>query len=89
MLIMLTTSRLFFVVIAAAIALPSFAFADPISDRLQAANRQRLIETNRCQGCNLQNTDLSGLRLIGADLKKANLQGANLRSADLRGADVS
>ena len=48
-----------------AIALPLSAFADPSSDRIQAANRQRLIETNRCQGCNLQNTDLNGLKLIG------------------------
>ncbi|MFN4833677.1 MAG: pentapeptide repeat-containing protein, partial [Pseudanabaena sp.] len=73
---------------AIAIALPLAALADPSSDRIQSANRQRLIETNRCQGCNLQNTDLNGLKLIGADLNKANLQGANLRSVDLRGANL-
>ncbi|MFN8786427.1 MAG: pentapeptide repeat-containing protein, partial [Pseudanabaena sp.] len=70
------------------IAFSSSSLADPSSDRIQSANRQRLIETNRCQGCNLQNTDLNGLKLIGADLNKANLQGANLRSVDLRGANL-
>ncbi|MFN7465464.1 MAG: hypothetical protein ACK5SE_15650, partial [Pseudanabaena sp.] len=47
------------------IAFSSSSLADPSSDRIQSANRQRLIETNRCQGCNLQNTDLYGLKVFG------------------------
>ncbi|MFN4786761.1 MAG: pentapeptide repeat-containing protein, partial [Pseudanabaena sp.] len=89
-LIMLNLSKPLFgkILTIIAIATASPSLADPSSDRIQTANRQRLIETNRCQGCNLQNTDLSGLKLIGANLNKANLQGANLRSVDLRGSNL-
>lgn len=59
----------------------------------------RLIESNKCYGCDLSGLDLSGLDLEEADLEKANLsdcnlteadlQSANLKGADLRGADLS
>ena len=60
---------------------------------------KRLIETNECPGCDLQEADLrrldlSGANLEGANLKEANffyaiLDGANLSGADLRLANLS
>jgi Pentapeptide repeats (8 copies) len=54
------------------------AQADPASDL------QKLLTTNRCEGC-----DLSGVNLIGIDLSNAQLQGAKLNAANLSGADLS
>jgi hypothetical protein len=54
------------------------AKADPASDL------QKLLTTNRCEGC-----DLSGANLIGIDLSNAQLQGAKLNAANLSGADLS
>ncbi len=60
---------------------------------------RRLLETNECPGCDLQEADLrrldlSGANLEGADLKKANffytiLDGANLSGADLRSTNFT
>jgi Pentapeptide repeats (8 copies) len=54
------------------------AQADPAKDL------QKLLTTNRCEGC-----DLSGVNLIGVDLSNAQLQGAKLNAANLAGADLS
>jgi Pentapeptide repeats (8 copies) len=54
------------------------AKADPAKDL------QKLLTTNRCEGC-----DLSGVNLIGVDLSNAQLQGAKLNAANLSGADLS
>ncbi len=56
-----------------------------------AANRKdvnKLIDTGRCQGCNLRDADLSGQNLRGADLQGADLQGAKLQKASLRAANL-
>lgn len=65
---------------------------------------ERLLDTNKCYGCNLggvllkgenldsadlEGADLSGADLSDADLEGANLKGANLTNADLSGADLS
>ena len=54
---------------------------------------QRLLETNKCRGCDLtgadlEGADLTGVDLIGADLTGANLQNAKLGAADLRDANL-
>jgi Pentapeptide repeats (8 copies) len=49
-----------------------------------AKDLQKLLTTNRCEGC-----DLSGANLIGIDLSNAQLQGAKLNAANLSGADLS
>ncbi len=49
-----------------------------------ASDLQKLLTTNRCEGC-----DLSGVNLIGVDLSNAQLQGAKLNAANLSGADLS
>jgi Pentapeptide repeats (8 copies) len=71
-----------FTILAAALALvtvPAWsAQADPAKDL------QKLLTTNRCEGC-----DLSGVNLIGIDLSNAQLQGAKLNAANLSGADLS
>lgn len=47
-----------------------------------SANIDRLLSTNTCVRCNLQNADLAGV-----DLKRANLEGANLQNANLEGVN--
>lgn len=59
-----------------------------------ASHLMSLLESRRCNGCNLQNADLIHADLRDAKLQKANLQRANLSAsrldgADLRGADLS
>lgn len=54
----------------------------------------RLLDNDRCIGCDLAGADLAGKRLKGADLERVNLQGANLEGvnlsrANLKGADFS
>lgn len=74
---------------------------------VKAANPQhikQLLETHRCEGCdlraaNLANVDLSKANLTGADLSGANLSNAklkdselptaNLRQANLKGAQLN
>ena len=73
--------------------------AAPISAALAAAAPGeatalvRLLDSGRCGGCRLQETDLvqADLRratLQGADLRHANLSGAQLEGINLRGADL-
>jgi tetratricopeptide (TPR) repeat protein len=49
---------------------------------------QQVLSQRRCQGCNLQEANLSRADLRGVSLKKANLQRANLSSSNLRGAQL-
>ena len=72
LLIILTTTLALVTVVAGS------AQADSASDL------QKLLTTNRCEGC-----DLSGVNLIGIDLSNAQLQGAKLNAANLSGADLS
>jgi uncharacterized protein YjbI with pentapeptide repeats len=68
-----------FAITLAVIIIPAgIAQADPAKDL------QKLLTTNRCEGC-----DLSGVNLIGIDLSNAQLQGAKLNAANLSGADLS
>lgn len=50
---------------------------------------KQLIETNRCERCDLSEADLHGQNLFEAKLAGANLRDANLRDATLTGADLS
>jgi uncharacterized protein YjbI with pentapeptide repeats len=45
---------------------------------------KQLQDTNKCQGCDLSNANLSGASLRGAWLGMANLRGTDLSGADLR-----
>jgi Pentapeptide repeats (8 copies) len=68
-----------FTITLALVVVPAWsAKANPASDL------QKLLTTNRCEGC-----DLSGVNLIGIDLSNAQLQGAKLNAANLSGADLS
>lgn len=51
-------------------------------------NRSKLLDKNRCYGCDLSGVDLSGKNLDGADLEKANLSKSNLTKVDLEGANL-
>jgi uncharacterized protein YjbI with pentapeptide repeats len=53
------------------------------------ADLNKLKSTNKCQGCNLSEADLSDWLLSKADLSDANLSGANLSHADLSGANLT
>ena len=69
----------------------------------EEADVQRLIKTNNCKNCDLQDADLSGMKLDRAflryaEMQKANLEGvhmnfadfiaANMRKANLKGANL-
>jgi len=63
-------------------------------DKEKRDNLSRLLDTNRCYGCDLSGLDLSGKDLEDADLEKAdlancNLEGADLEDANLKGADLT
>lgn len=51
-------------------------------------DKQRLLETRKCYGCNLSDMDLSGKNLSGADLEGANLTGSRLTRANLKNANM-
>lgn len=51
-------------------------------------NMSKLLDKNRCYGCDLSGLDFSGENLDGADLEKANLSNCNLSKADLEGANL-
>jgi Pentapeptide repeats (8 copies) len=71
--------KLLTILTAVLVIVPAWsAQADPAKDL------QKLLTTNRCEGC-----DLSGVNLIGIDLSNAQLQGAKLNAANLAGADLS
>ena len=56
------------------------------SSQNTADNLAKLEQTNKCQGCNLENADLAGKNLEGVDLAGTNLAGANLAGAKLKDA---
>ena len=49
----------------------------------------RLLETNKCVECDLNNAELEGAELRRADFSGAYLYRANLEYADLRGANFT
>ena len=53
------------------------------------ADLDKLLETKKCQWCDLGAADLSGAQLSGADVSGANLYGTNLSKANLSGANLS
>ncbi len=52
-------------------------------------NVKRLLKTNSCENCNLQETNLEKAKLEKAKLMEANLAYANLKGANLKGADLT
>lgn len=60
---------------------------DAISDAKQGVI-ERMLDTERCVGCDLSGVDLSGLDLAGFDLERANFRDSNLRNADLGKANL-
>lgn len=57
-------------------------------------NRENLLKTKECVGCNLEGVNLEHVALRGADLHYSNLHNAKMRfarlhSANLNGADLS
>ena len=53
------------------------------------ADRQKLLDTGSCVGCDLRKAYLRGADLNGANLWAANLTGAILEDANLKGADLT
>ena len=49
---------------------------------------EQLLDTKKCYGCDLSDTDLSHENLKNADLEQANLSGSNLEKANLKGANL-
>ncbi len=62
--------------------------ADPVVDVEKKGALQRLLDKNKCYGCDLSGLDLSGADLEGADLEKADLRGCNLEKTDLEEANL-
>lgn len=60
--------------------------ADPAAEIEK--NRQSLLDSKGCYGCNLHGVDLTGKGLGGADLEGADLTGSRLASADLENANL-
>ncbi|MEM8614881.1 MAG: pentapeptide repeat-containing protein, partial [Cyanobacteria bacterium P01_H01_bin.105] len=61
----------------------------PAAQAVDEDDLKRLIETNECPGCDLQEADLRRLDLSGANLEGANLEEANLFYAILDGVNLS
>jgi uncharacterized protein YjbI with pentapeptide repeats len=66
---------------------------DPVYGASVDENKQQLLDTNKCPGCDLsgvdlRNTNLEGANLSGAILKGANLSGCELQNVDFRGANL-
>lgn len=61
--------------------------ADPVMEKKKQLVK-KLLDDNRCVGCDLSGVDLSGKDLENADLERASLKGANLRKVDLEGANL-
>jgi uncharacterized protein YjbI with pentapeptide repeats len=57
-------------------------------DTIKRDNLSRLLDTDRCFGCDLSGLDLSGKNLDGADLEQADLSGCNLEKVDLEEANL-
>jgi len=60
----------------------------PPAGKNQQDNLARLLDKNRCYGCDLSGLDLSGKDLDGADLEKANLTGCNLEKVGMDKANL-
>ncbi|MBE9065695.1 pentapeptide repeat-containing protein [Leptolyngbya cf. ectocarpi LEGE 11479] len=76
----------------ALVAVTAFTLTLAHSSTAQAVDEndlKRLIETNECPGCDLQEADLRRLNLTGANLEGANLREANFFYAILDGANLS
>lgn len=58
------------------------------ADIIKKNNLDRLLDKDRCFGCDLSGLDLSGKNLKGVDLEKADLSGCNLEDAKLDGANL-
>lgn len=58
------------------------------AEKAKKDNFSRLLDKNKCFGCDLSGLDFSGKDLEGADLEKANLTGCNLEKADLDKANL-
>ncbi len=65
----------------------NLAFGASVSAEVQQ-NRDRLIDENKCRGCNLKGANLNRLDLTGADLSEADLTGATFFLSDLSEADL-
>lgn len=57
-------------------------------ENVKKANLERLLDKNKCFGCDLSGLDLSGKNLKGADLEKADLSGCNFENAKLDRANL-
>ena len=78
-------ATLLFTLLPVLISLPASAF--------EATDLARLLDSGRCDRCDLRWADLSGRRLTGvslagSDLRGADFSGSNLRYADLTRADL-
>ncbi|GAB4334374.1 MAG: pentapeptide repeat-containing protein [Desulfobulbaceae bacterium] len=64
--------------------------AEPVDPAAQARAKlvEKLLDDNRCVGCDLAGVDLSGRDLEDADLERVNLRGADLHDIDLEGANL-
>jgi len=51
-------------------------------------NKQRLLDTKKCYGCNLAGVDLTNKNLAGADLEGADLTESRLTGVDLENANM-
>ena len=60
---------------------------DPVMEKKKQLVK-KLLQDNRCVGCDLSGVDLAGRDLEDADLERAILTGANLREVDLEGANL-
>lgn len=71
------------------IAIAQLAHGDPRTRNTgNSPQVSGLIETRACSGCQLQNSNLSGMDLSGVDLSGAILNGSKLYQTNLRGANL-
>ncbi len=65
-----------------------FVPAPLVQKKVLSEAHQRLLDTDKCPGCNLSGIDFSGTKLKGVNLEGADLSGANLQEANLKGANL-
>lgn len=74
--------------------LPPVVAANPAPPSAEAVNAdkqgliERMLDSERCIGCDLSGADLTGADLSGFDLERANFRNSNLREADLGKANL-
>jgi uncharacterized protein YjbI with pentapeptide repeats len=66
----------------------ALVFLEPDMEAIRLGNRETLLDTDRCYGCDLRGVDLSGKRLGKADLEGADLSGATLRGTNFSRANL-